>query len=135
MFVDLRRSIRHTQDWRATPCMVLFDQIGQEAHHSQIVLTAAEPALQQQGFSVNIVVIPVTTKDWMKRVQQRLICQGSQAALQVEQICPAPANAGVTVSYSANQRARVGGATQRPLIQIQQGQVAAVSGQRVENSQ
>ena len=134
MFVDLRRSVRHVQDRGATPGVVLFDQIGQEAHHSQVVLTAAEPALQKQGFSVGVVG-PVTANDGVKREQQRLIGQGGQAALQVEQICPAPAYAGVTVSYSANQRARVGWATQRSLIQVQQGQVAAVPRQGVENSQ
>ena len=133
MFVDLHLSIRHAQDWRATPCIVLFDQIGQETHHSQVVLTAAEPPRQQQGFSAGDVT-PVATEGGMKCVEQRLIGQGGQAALQVEQIGAAPAYAGVTVSNSANQRARVGGTTQRPLVHVQQGQVAAVPSQRAKNS-
>lgn len=117
--------------------MALFDEVRQEAHHAQIVLAAAEPPREQEVLSFATVLPPGglwTLESGVERVEQSLVGQGSQAALQVQQVGEASADASVRVGQSVDERAGVRRTVQRPLVQVQQGQVATVASQRVKNT-
>lgn len=88
--------------------MALFDEVRQVMHHPQIILTAAESSRQQEVVFLGHVFAPggVWTL-FCECVQQSLVGQCGQAALQVQQVGDAAADAGVRVGQSADERARV----------------------------
>lgn len=116
--------------------MVLLDEVRQEVHHAQVVFAAVTPRQQevipQNGAppSGSIQALQVGAEG----VEQSLIGQRGQAALQVQQVGDAVADAGVRVSQPGDERARVRRTLERPLVQVQQRQVPSVAGQRVENT-
>lgn len=112
--------------------MALFDEVRQEAHHPQVALAAAESSCDGRRLLV-LRGVRWTSFAVTEGVEQSLVGQRGQAALQVQQVGDASAEAAVRVGQSADQGAAVGRAAQSPLVQVQQGQVTTVSSQRVDD--
>lgn len=90
--------------------MALFDEVGQEMHHAQVVLAAAKPSCEQEVVSLRAVLLSGclrTFRQGSEGVQQSLVGQCSQAALQVQQVGGAPADACVRVGQPADDGAGV----------------------------
>lgn len=90
--------------------MALFDEVRQEMHHAQVVLTAAESSREQEVLSFRTVRPPSslwTLQSRVKCVEQSLVGQCSQAALQVQQVGDASSDASVRVGQPVDEGARV----------------------------
>lgn len=90
--------------------MALFDEVRQEMHHAQVVLTAAESSREQEVLSFRTVRPPSslwTLQSRVKCVEQSLVGQCSQAALQVQQVGVASSDASVRVGQPVDEGARV----------------------------
>lgn len=89
--------------------MALLDEVRQEVHHAQVVFAAVtsrqQEVVPQDGAlpTGGIQVLQLRAE----RVEQSLIGQCAQAALQVQQVGGAAADAGVRVSQPVDERARV----------------------------
>lgn len=116
--------------------MALLDEVGQETYHAQIVLAAAEPPRGREALSFAAILRSGGAgmlRSRVERVHQSLAGQRGQAALHVQQVGEASADAGVRVDQLAEERAGVRRTVERPLVQVQQGQIAAVASQRVKD--
>lgn len=118
--------------------MAPFNEVREKAHHTQVVFAVAAPPSERHVFSwSNTSVVGGAggaRRRGAERVQQSLVCQRRQAALQVQEVGGAAADAHVGVGQSADQHAGVGRRAQRLLVQVQQGQIATVASQRVKHS-
>lgn len=126
--VQLDGAVGESQRGRATPCVPLLDELGQESHDAQVLPAPAEAAAQQE-----VVRLPgLAPQGGAAGVEQGPSTQCRQGALQVQQVGGAVADVGVRVGQPAQQEAGVGRGVQRLLVQVQQRDVAAVAGERVQ---
>lgn len=117
------------------------DQVGQKVHHAQVVLAAVTPRQQEVVPQDGAGPPPPPPSGGAhalqlgaEGVEQRLIGQRAQAALQVQQVGEAAADAGLGGGQPGEERAGVGRTLKRPLVQVQQPQVPTVAAQGVEDA-
>lgn len=90
--------------------MVLFDEVGQEVYYAQVILAAADSLCEQEVLSLRTVLLSSSLRTFRRGfegVQQSLVGQCTQAALQVQQVGAAPADACVRVGQPADDGAGV----------------------------
>lgn len=90
--------------------MALFDEVGQKMHHGQVILAAAKSSCEQEVVSLRTLLLPSslwTFRRGSESVQQSLVGQCSQTALQVQQVGGASADACVRVGQPAHDGAGV----------------------------
>lgn len=116
-------------------CVMLLDEVRQEVHHAHVVaaVTSRQKEVIPQGGALPSGGVQ-TLQVGAECVEQRLIGERDQAALQVQQVGRAAQDAGVSVGEPVDERAGVRRTVERPLVQVQQRQVPMVAGQRVEDT-
>lgn len=115
--------------------MALCNKVRQKVHHFKIIFTAAESwCTLGVLFRVDVSSCDfLKTRSSCKGLEQDLVGQCSEAALQVQQVGDAPADASVRIGQDIYKGSSVRRTAQGLLIKIQQSDVTSELSQRLKN--
>lgn len=119
--------------------VVLSNELAEVEQYLPVLLPQPQLVLHEAAASALHNLGPLCGADWQVEVvgegeQEGLGCQLAERALQVKEVGRAPAHVGAVVGDVGEELSAIGRTAQGLLVNIQDGDVATVAGQRVEHA-